>query len=568
MPEHSEDDSTFLRHVPCDNCGSRDNNSLYTDGHEYCFGCSAYKHGDGGSRAPSHARRKVAGLIEGEVAPLLSRGITQETCAHFGYAKGEYRGKKVQIAPYYDKDGTLVAQKVRSADKKFAWLGDPKDAMPFGYNAFPHSGKMMVITEGEVDALAMSQVQNNSWPVWSLSCGADKELNEAGETMPATKIRKYFAKHREALLKFEKVVLMFDSDSAGRHSARAAAEVLGPAAVIAELPLKDAAEMLKAGRTEELLNAMWRAQPYRPDGIVSLASIRDSVLAAAEPGIPWPWESMTKATYGRRLGEVHVFGAGTGVGKTEVFLELVKHTTMDLGESCALFMLEQPVRETGLRLAGKYAGKRFHLADGTWQQEELVSAWNALENSGKLWLYDSFGICDWETIEDRIRFLAGTEDVRHFFIDHLTALASTQDDERKALELIMAAVAMLAKELNIIIYLISHLATPEGKPHEEGGRVMIRHLKGSRAIGFWAHGIFGLERDQQQSDLFVRSTITLRQLKSRWTGFTGILCGLHMDEHTGLLTEVDLSEHDAPTAASTGDEFNDQSAEDGAQSDF
>ena len=33
------EENTFVKHIPCDACGSKDNNSLYTDGHTYCFGC-------------------------------------------------------------------------------------------------------------------------------------------------------------------------------------------------------------------------------------------------------------------------------------------------------------------------------------------------------------------------------------------------------------------------------------------------------------------------------------------------------------------------------------------------
>jgi twinkle protein len=50
---------------------------------------------------------------------------------------GEYRGEPVQIAPYYDREGTLVAQHLRTQSKEFPWLGTPREAMPFGYHAFP-----------------------------------------------------------------------------------------------------------------------------------------------------------------------------------------------------------------------------------------------------------------------------------------------------------------------------------------------------------------------------------------------------------------------------------------------
>ena len=31
--------SEFVRHMPCEECGSSDGNSLYSDGHTYCFVC-------------------------------------------------------------------------------------------------------------------------------------------------------------------------------------------------------------------------------------------------------------------------------------------------------------------------------------------------------------------------------------------------------------------------------------------------------------------------------------------------------------------------------------------------
>jgi hypothetical protein len=48
---------------------------------------------------------------------------------------------------------------------------------------------MIVVTEGEIDALAMSQVQGNKWPVVSIACGADRPTDDAGNELPMTKIR-------------------------------------------------------------------------------------------------------------------------------------------------------------------------------------------------------------------------------------------------------------------------------------------------------------------------------------------------------------------------------------------
>lgn len=521
-----DEGSEFLQHIACAKCGSSDANSEYTDGHTHCFACGAHTSATG-AQTSQRKVRVAAELIDGTAGPLLARGISEDTCKHFGYVKGKYKGETVQIAPYFDADGNMVAQKIRGSGKKFLWLGDASSALPFGANRFPKSGKMIVVTEGEIDALAMSQVQGNRWPVVSISCGAGPQ------------VKKYMAQHRAYFSNFEKVVLMFDMDEPGRDASRIAAEVLGTRARIAELPMKDAGEMLNAGKVDELINAMWSALPYTPSGIVEISSLREQVMEGVKWGVDWPWPALTKLTYGRRLGEIYAVGAGTGVGKTDLFTQIMEHTIDVLKEPIGVFSLEQAPRETAIRIAGKKARKRFHVPDSGWTMDEFSETFDKLEQNAKVFLYDSFGVNDWDVIEDRIRYLAQAEDVKHFFLDHLTALAASQDDERKALEVIMSTMGGLVKELNICIYLISHLATPEGKPHEEGGRVMVRHLKGSRSIGFWCHYIFGMERNQQAEDLRERHTTTFRVLKDRYTGqATGSTFLLTYNGETGMLEET------------------------------
>lgn len=521
-------ESTHLRKEPCPSCGSKDNLGRYSDGHGYCFGCGYYEHGEGDPETTTKRRPRMAGLLDGiEHNPLTARGISQATVEHFGYGVADYRGQKIQVAPYYSEDGQLVAQHLRTPTKDFPWLGDPSKAMPFGYHCFPKSGRKLVVTEGEIDAMSYSQIQGNKYPVWSIGCGAGPQ------------IQKYFGRLRETFLAFDEVILMFDNDDKGREAAKMAAEVLGPKARIAELPLKDANDMLKAGRIEEMTRAMWNAKPYSPEGLVTITDLEEEVFKGVEAGLPWPWKSLTEATYGRRLGEIYMLGAGTGIGKTDVFSEIIAQTITDLQLPVGVFYLEQLPAETALRLCGKVGDRPFHVPDAGWTRDELTAAWAKMKNAKTVHLYDSFGTAEWSSIEKRIRYLYHAHDVKHFFIDHLTALAASKDDERKELEVVMAKMGGLVKELNIALYVISHLNTPEGKPHEEGGRVMIRHLKGSRSIGFWTHFVFGMERDQQAEDLDTQTTITFRVLKDRYTGRgTGRTFYLKMNPTTGRLYEA------------------------------
>jgi twinkle protein len=154
---------------------------------------------------------------------------------------------------------------------------------------------------------------------------------------------------------------------------------------------------------------------------------------------------------------------------------------------------------------------------------------------------EHFGTMDWKTIKSIIKYFNKAYDIDHIYLDHLTALSANEQDERRALDGIMADMAGLAQELGVIIHFISHLTTPDGKPHEEGGRVMEKHFTGSRSIARWAHYMFGLERNKQEEDPIKRQTTTFRVLKDRFTGrATGMKFGLLYNQKTGILSEAPL----------------------------
>jgi twinkle protein len=57
-----------------------------------------------------------------------------------------------------------------------------REAQLFGQHLWRTSGKRVIVTEGEIDAMSMSQVQDNKWPVVSVKNGANgayKALQES-----------------------------------------------------------------------------------------------------------------------------------------------------------------------------------------------------------------------------------------------------------------------------------------------------------------------------------------------------------------------------------------------------
>lgn len=533
-------ESSFLFKEPCPKCGSLDNLARYSDGHAHCFtpGCN---HWEPSTDSPTEHRERTpkmsTDLIQGEIKALSKRGITEETCQKFRYMVGEDKhGKAVQIAPYYD--GTeMVAQKLRYANKDFKFIGEPKRASLFGQQLWRDGGKMVVITEGEIDAMTVSQLQGNKWPVVSIQNGAQSA-------------KKALSQQIDWLEKFDVVVLLFDMDEPGQAAVAEAAPLFSPGKCkVARLPLKDANEMLLAGRGSEVIDAIWGAKEYRPDGLVSIDDLIEDIKKPIETGLPWWLPALTEATYGRRYGELYGFGAGTGVGKTDWLTQQIAYDITELGQEVGLLFLETPPAELGKRIAGKVKGRLFHIPGGQWSLAELEEGVELLR--GKATLYDNFGQTDWEVVRGHIRYMAVSQGIRLFYLDHLTAMADPAD-ERGSLEVIMKELAGLANELDVIIHYVSHLTTPEGKSHEEGGRVTIRHFKGARAIGFWSHFMFGLERNQQDDDPDNRQITTFRCLKDRYTGrATGQTFYLRYDSETGRLRDTDNPFANEPSSVSS-----------------
>ena len=94
--------------------------------------------------------------------------------------------------------------------------------------------------------------------------------------------------------------------------------------------------------------------------IAQALELIDEAVKPVEYGLSWAFEGITKATYGRRLGELHLLGAGVGIGKTDFTMQQIAYDIMN-GIKVGTFMLEQKPVETIKRIAGKIDGKLYHL---------------------------------------------------------------------------------------------------------------------------------------------------------------------------------------------------------------
>lgn len=525
-------DSTFVKHEPCPACGSRNNLARYSDGHAVCFsaGCGHYQKSSG---EPIEVELKVTRQVEktGVVAAIPDRRISQDTAKKYGVTV-EY-GADGSISkhhyPYFDKDtGEHIGSKVRIVDgKQFYATGHFKNAGLFGQHLFREGGKYLTIVEGEADALAVSEMFDGKWPVVSIRSGAAAAAKDIKENL-------------EFIESFDSVVICFDNDKAGQDAAKAVMPILSPnKGKNVKLALKDAGEMLKAGKVREFTQEWWNAKCYRPDGIVTFDDIiREIEEEEEDNSIPYPWDCLNELTYGFRPAELVTITSGSGMGKSQILRELEHYLYSCTEDNIGVMALEEVPKRSGLGIASIMANKPLHLPDAN--KEEKITWLKKLDPS-RVFFWKHFGSTDEDNLFSRIRYMAKGLDCKWIILDHLSIIVSDQEmaDERKAIDSIMTKLRTIVQETGVGLFLVSHLRRPSGqKGHEEGGQISLSELRGSAAIAQLSDIVIGLERDQQHKDEEIRNTTTVRVLKNRFSGLTGPACWLRYDKHTGRMSEV------------------------------
>ncbi|BAQ94194.1 DNA primase [uncultured phage_MedDCM-OCT-S35-C6] len=473
--------------------------------------------------------QKEIKFIKGEILPLNKRHITLDTAKKYNYEVGAYFGRPCHIANYYNDSKELVAQKLRYPSKEFQWLGNPKEAGLFGQETCKGKGKYITVTEGEIDALTMSQIQdNNRWDVVSIKTGA------AGA-------KKDIQKSLDFLEGYENVIFMFDQDEHGQKAALECSKILTPnKAKIASLPLKDANEMLLADKAEQLKQCMWNAKPYRPDGIVLGSEIFDEIMKEdVMVTAQYPFKCLNIKTHGLRKGELTTITAGTGVGKSS----FCRHVALDLlkqGFGVGYIALEESIKRSALGIMGVHLKKPLHLTREGINEKQLQETFKSTIGNGNFYLFNHFGCTVADNLLSKIRYLAKSCEVDFVVLDHLhMALSALGDehtgDERKLIDYFVSKLRTLVEETGIGVILVSHLRRSEGdKGFEDGKEVTMNSLRGSASIGQLSDLIISISRDIKSDKKLAKLTI----LKNRYSGETGNACSLLYDLETGCLSET------------------------------
>ncbi len=105
-------ESEFVAHEPCNNCGSSDANSRYSDGHAYCFACQTYTPAEGDNYTPRMNTNERVQFL-GSAEQLQKRRISEKTNEFYRI----YRHGNTLRFPYYDESGRVVGFKIKTSPK-------------------------------------------------------------------------------------------------------------------------------------------------------------------------------------------------------------------------------------------------------------------------------------------------------------------------------------------------------------------------------------------------------------------------------------------------------------------
>lgn len=544
-------DGQLLYHAACigEDCTSSDGMGVYEkeiDGevkHDaFCFVCNNYFNHEQLEevgvkvKERKHKVTEAVDLSSIKTIPFRGwkeRGIGQPVSAKYG-VHTEIVNEFDVAARYYPttSDGVVVGFKKRIAKtKEFIGIGSTKATNElFGQHVFESGQKYLVIVTGEEDALSFAQALYSKkdgveyWtPVVSVTCGDGS-------------IIKQFKANFEYINSFTKVILAFDGDESAQRYVEEAARILSPGkAFIVKFPqgVKDASDMVKAGRSAELKQLFWKAVPFSRVDVLHLSQMWDDFESEDNNiKIPFPvsWSHLNEMMNGgMEKGEITVLGALTSIGKSSivnnVVYSLIENTKFKVG---AMY-LEGTKREVVRDLLSLDAGINLRTINReTVDIESLKSRFfENLAKKDQFVYVDHQGSISTTEIFDKLNYLAKAENCDVIVIDPVQAGVNSSDNG--AIIEFMDTLLKFAKETDTCVIAISHMRKPsEDNPHA----VTEYQLMGSSSLNQIAFNTILISRDKMNPCPIKKSATKLQLVKCRRTGNTGDAGWLRYDNAT------------------------------------
>lgn len=559
-----EIDLTKEGHTACPKCrkersGDRSGNNMMVYGQDadgmhrggFCFACQF--------SIPDEyhmmENEPEVGLTEEDFVgkPLTDPSVKEFIKENTGVAKTDtYRSIRPEIANFFKtryqhdtetnevtasyylvtKDDKASGYKKRAHPKTFNTpFGETgKDCDLFGKSCFPSQNKTVVICAGEIDAMSFYQVMKDKSGKYDPPAVVSPTVGEAG-CIPQIKNSLNY----DYLTKFQKIIVAFDNDAAGKEAAAAVCEALPRGKTFILTPrYKDINEYLVKGKQDELMTDYFGVKTYTPSGIIASADIMQMVVDnAGIPKIPFPpfLANLNKLTAGGiPVGSAPVtIAAASGSGKSLFVNSCVAYWAKTLGYNIGVLSTEASAAEYGKQLLGSYIGVNLQNFEDEEEEKKFITQDWVIEKGAELFKRESGESCIYvvddrdssvEAYKEQILKMILSCDCKIIVLDLLTDVMSSLDNEGQRLFNQWMKSTQLMYGVNFIC--ASHLRKGGngGKDASQGADVNDSSVIGSSATVQSSSMVIFLIRDKSEEDPIKRNTTVVKLAKCRHTGNT------------------------------------------------
>lgn len=370
-----------------------------------------------------------------------SRGLTLETIKKFGIeSDGEY-----YYMPFY-KNGELIMWKKVSINrdekgKKKMSVSLNAEPILFGWQAIDPNSRYVFITEGEIDAMSLTQL---GFPALSVPFGAGNG--------------NWITSEHSSLEQFEDIYLCFDNDEAGQaHISEFAHQIGIHRCFNVKLPLKDANECLLQGYDNEKMHlALMDYTDFSLDTVKKPMDFLEATINRFYPseqtsGFPLPFGKKTELRF--RPSEITLWTGTNGHGKSlvlgQVLLEMIAHgekvflASMELKPDIALHRMTRQAT-TMSKPSIEYITAIFE-----WWNENML-------------LYNVLGDINAEKLLETMVYVRQKYGVTNFVIDSMMKCGIGSDDFKRQKWFISALCDFRAK-YDCHVHLVAHLRKGENE---------------------------------------------------------------------------------------------------------
>lgn len=540
---------------------SKDNLANYSDGGKHCFSCGYHVHGDE-NYIPSEEEEVLDDIKEmsneskerikqGTTHKLTWRGIRPETNKFFGvvYECSQETGAPIKQFVPTTIDNAHVGYKTRVLPKDFSHpvgeVGSKCDLI--GSFRFVNGGKYVVVCAGEVDFLSAFQMLRD----YQVSKGNGEKYDSVACVTPTvgeSGCGKQIQGNYKFLDSFERIVICFDSDAAGKAAVEKITPLLPRGKVYIMTPrYKDCNEYLTKGKEREFVTDFYNAKKHTPAGIVASTEIyKEVVQRSLLERLPFPpfLEKLNKMLSGGiTYGFIVNILAGSGSGKSCLINQCVTFWAKDCNILTGVVSLEADSAAYGENLLSQYAGNKLALISDKNEKHSVVTSeymetkarelFSYEDGSPRMYILDDRG--DYTDLQSKVEELITSFGVKVIVFDVISDVFAGLSIEEVDKQ--MKWQKNIVKQYNCILINISHTRKSGGgqKAASQGAFLTEEATIGS-GTQYRSAGInISLQRDKTSEDDVERNTTQVYLLKSRDTGVTGLACEIFYENETHTL---------------------------------